>query len=170
MGQKYAVLISGDLAETGYDEFWNDVVLMREALIDNDFPANHVYVLYGDGSDYFDAGRTNPQYRPSPAITDLAATSANITAVFNGLANGFHIAAINAGRHVSPCFAGDTIYAASEVIAKEKIEGRQDIGALRLKTYACKNAPCHHIPPHNDAGSLADGVLLELDYWLIMPI
>ena len=27
---------------------------------------------------------------------------------FNGLANAFHIAAINGGRHVAPCFAGDT--------------------------------------------------------------
>jgi 2-methylfumaryl-CoA hydratase len=35
---------------------------------------------------------------------------------FNGLANAFSIAAINGGRHVSPAFAGDTIYAWSEVI------------------------------------------------------
>ncbi len=88
MGEKYAVLISGDLAENGYEEFWYDVVLMREALIDNDFPANHIFVLYGDGADYFNVNRPNPHYRPNPAITDLAATSANITAVFNGLANG----------------------------------------------------------------------------------
>ena len=35
---------------------------------------------------------------------------------FNGLANAFHIAAINAGRHVAPLFAGDTVYAWSEVL------------------------------------------------------
>jgi 2-methylfumaryl-CoA hydratase len=34
---------------------------------------------------------------------------------FNGLANAFSIAAINGGRHVAPAFAGDTIYAWSEV-------------------------------------------------------
>ena len=33
------------------------------------------------------------------------------TLTFNGLANAFHVAAINGGRHVAPCFAGDTIYA-----------------------------------------------------------
>ncbi len=38
---------------------------------------------------------------------------------FNGLGNGFHLAAINGGRHVSPCFAGDTVYAWSEVLDKE---------------------------------------------------
>ena len=36
---------------------------------------------------------------------------------FNGLANAFHIAAINGGRHVAPLFAGDTVYAWSEMLA-----------------------------------------------------
>lgn len=88
MGEKYAVLISGDLAETGFDEFWNDVVLMRKALLNNGFQDNHIYVLYGNGNDYSDADRPNPLYRPSPPITDLAANTANVTAVLNGLANG----------------------------------------------------------------------------------
>ena len=35
---------------------------------------------------------------------------------FNGLANAQLIAAINAGAHTSPAFAGDTIYAWSEVL------------------------------------------------------
>jgi 2-methylfumaryl-CoA hydratase len=35
---------------------------------------------------------------------------------FNGLANAFHLAAINGGRHVAPCFAGDTVYAWSEIL------------------------------------------------------
>ena len=37
---------------------------------------------------------------------------------FNGLANAFHIAAINGGRHVAPLFAGKTVFAWSEVLAK----------------------------------------------------
>jgi 2-methylfumaryl-CoA hydratase len=37
---------------------------------------------------------------------------------FNGLANGFRLAAINAGSHVGPTFGGDTIYAWSEVLEK----------------------------------------------------
>ena len=35
---------------------------------------------------------------------------------FNGLANAFHIAAINGGRHVAPLFAGDTVFAWSEIV------------------------------------------------------
>jgi hypothetical protein len=88
MGQRYAVLISGDLAENGYPEFFFDVVLMREALIANGFPANHIFVLYGDGADYNNAFYPAARYRPNPAITDLAATSANVQAIFSDLANG----------------------------------------------------------------------------------
>src|SRR5262249_10575180 len=43
---------------------------------------------------------------------------------FNGLANAFHIAAINGGRHVSPLFAGATVFAWSEVLAKADVPGR----------------------------------------------
>ena len=43
---------------------------------------------------------------------------------FNGLANAFHIAAINGGRHVAPLFAGDTVFAWSEVLAKAELPGR----------------------------------------------
>ena len=42
---------------------------------------------------------------------------------FNGLANAFHLAAINGGRHVAPSFAGDTIYAWSEVPDKAELPG-----------------------------------------------
>lgn len=89
MGQRYAVLISGDLAENGYPEFFFDVVLMRDMLLTNGFPANHIFVLYGDGADY-DNATSYPaaRYRPNPAITDLSATSANVQAIFSDLANG----------------------------------------------------------------------------------
>ena len=38
---------------------------------------------------------------------------------FNGLANAQLMLAINGGRHVNPLFAGDTLYAWSEVLDKE---------------------------------------------------
>ena len=43
---------------------------------------------------------------------------------FNGLANAFHVAAVNGGRHVAPLFAGDTVYAWSEVLATADLPGR----------------------------------------------
>ncbi len=88
---------------------------------------------------------------------------------FNGLANAFHIAAINGGRHVAPCFAGDTVYAWSEVLETAEIPGRSDIGALRTRLIAVKNHSCGDFPLRNAKGDYADGVILDLDLWLILP-
>src|SRR3954454_12375905 len=86
---------------------------------------------------------------------------------FNGLANAFHVAAINGGRHVAPLFAGDTVYAWSEVLAKAELPGRSDVGALRLRTVATKNQPCAAFP--DKAGEGYDpAVILDLDYWALM--
>ncbi len=87
---------------------------------------------------------------------------------FNGLANAFRIAALNGGRHVAPCFAGDTIYAWSEVRDKAEIAGRGDLGALRLRTVAVKDHPCADFPDR--AGeAYHPAVVLDLDYWVLMP-
>ncbi len=87
---------------------------------------------------------------------------------FNGLENAFHIAAINAGRHVSPAFAGDTIYAWSEVLDKARLP-REDVGALRLRLVAVKDRPAAGFPfksgDHYDAS-----VLLDLDLWVLIPL
>jgi 2-methylfumaryl-CoA hydratase len=88
---------------------------------------------------------------------------------FNGLANAFHIAAINAGRHVAPCFAGDTVYAWSEVLETAQIAGRSDIGALRVRLTAVKNRSCATFPLRNAKGDYDDGVILDLDLWLVLP-
>jgi 2-methylfumaryl-CoA hydratase len=88
---------------------------------------------------------------------------------FNGLANAFHIAALNAGRHVAPCFAGDTVYAWSEVLEKAELPGRSDVGALRVRLVAAKNHSCADFPLRNPAGNYAEGVILDLDLWLLLP-
>jgi 2-methylfumaryl-CoA hydratase len=88
---------------------------------------------------------------------------------FNGLGNCFHIAAINGGQHVAPTFAGDTIYAWSEVLERAEIAGRADIGALRLRTIATKNQPCAAFPGKVDARSYEASVVLDLDYWVVLP-
>jgi 2-methylfumaryl-CoA hydratase len=86
---------------------------------------------------------------------------------FNGLANGCLIAAINGGRHVNPAAAGDTVYCWSEVLEKHALPSRPDIGALRVRTIATKDIDCADYP---SPGGANDGaVLLDLDYWLLMP-
>ncbi len=87
---------------------------------------------------------------------------------FNGLANAFHIAAINAGRHVAPLFAGDTVHAWSEVLDTAALPGRADVGALRLRLVATRNQPCAAFP-YKTADGYEPSVVLDFDYWALMP-
>lgn len=91
------------------------------------------------------------------------------TLSFNGLANAFHLAAINGGRHVSPCFAGDTVYAWSEVLEKAELPGRNDVGALRTRLVAVKDRDCANFPLKREDGQYEEGVLLDLDVWVLLP-
>jgi 2-methylfumaryl-CoA hydratase len=88
---------------------------------------------------------------------------------FNGLANAFRIAAINGGRHAAPSFAGDTIYAWSEVLEKIALPDREDVGALRLRTIATKDRACADFPRQDADGKPDPAVVLELDYTVLMP-
>jgi 2-methylfumaryl-CoA hydratase len=88
---------------------------------------------------------------------------------FNGLANALSVAAIHGGRHSAPSFASDTIYAWSEVRAKEALPGRSDIGALRIRTVATKDRACADFPGHDAAAAPDPAVVLDLDYTVLMP-
>jgi 2-methylfumaryl-CoA hydratase len=87
---------------------------------------------------------------------------------FNGLANAFHIAAINGGRHAAPLFAGNTVFAWSEILAKAELPNRTDVGALRLRTVATKDRPCKDFPLKQGDGD-DPAVILDLDYWVLIP-
>ncbi len=87
---------------------------------------------------------------------------------FNGFANAFHVAAINGGRHVAPLFAGLTVFAWSEVLETADVPGRKDVGALRLRTVATKDRPCPDFPLKEGDG-YDPAVILDLDYWVLMP-
>lgn len=85
---------------------------------------------------------------------------------FNGLANAQLIAAINAGAHTAPAFAGDTVYAWSEVL--DKAELSDTVGALRLRLVATKGRD-ESMTLKGEDGKYAPGVLLDLDYWALVP-
>jgi 2-methylfumaryl-CoA hydratase len=87
---------------------------------------------------------------------------------FNGLSNAFHVAAINGGRHVAPLFAGDTVFAWTEVLDAQELPGRRDAGALRLRTVATKDRPCTDYP-YRSGDEYEAGVILDLDYWALIP-
>ena len=88
---------------------------------------------------------------------------------FNGLANAFRVAAINGGRHVNPAFAGDTVYAWSEVRERIELPGLDDVGALRLRTVATKDRPCVDFPDRDAEGVDDPALLLDVDYTVLMP-
>ena len=88
---------------------------------------------------------------------------------FNGLANAVKLLALNAGTHVAPLFAGDTVYAWSEVVGKTPLSGRDDVGALRLRTRATKNRACADFPDLGADGKRDPSVILDFDYWVAMP-
>ncbi|OWU68789.1 dehydratase [Roseovarius sp. 22II1-1F6A] len=85
---------------------------------------------------------------------------------FNGLANAQMIVAINAGAHANPCFAGDTVHAWSEVLDRADTPA-PGVGALRLRLVATRG----HAPAElRDAdGKYLPDVLLDLDYWALIP-
>ena len=88
---------------------------------------------------------------------------------FNGLANAMSIAAINGGRHTAPTFAGDTIYAWSEVLDVMEVPDRGDIGALRIRTVAVKDRSCADFPYQIAPGAYDPAVVLDFDYTVLMP-
>lgn len=85
---------------------------------------------------------------------------------YNGLENAMFVSAINAGRHVAPCFAGDTVYAWSEVVDKAVSGQSSDWGHLRLRTIAAKDRACADFPDKQADGSYDPAVILDLDYWV----
>jgi len=87
---------------------------------------------------------------------------------FNGLANAQIVAGLNAGAHANPCFAGMTVGAWSEVLDKAETAA-PGVGALRLRLVA-KSAETEPFSLKGQDGKYLPGVLLELDYWALVPM
>jgi 2-methylfumaryl-CoA hydratase len=86
---------------------------------------------------------------------------------FNGLANAQMIVALNGGAHANPCFAGDTVKCWSEVLDLAETDA-PGVGAIRLRLVATKQGAEAFALKGAD-GKYAPEVLLDLDYWALMP-
>ncbi len=84
---------------------------------------------------------------------------------FNGLANAQMIVAINAGTHANPCFAGDTVRARSTVLDKAETGGT---GAIRLRLQAYTGDAGQRLEKTD--GKFPPHMLLDLDFWALMPV
>jgi 2-methylfumaryl-CoA hydratase len=87
---------------------------------------------------------------------------------FNGLANAQMLVALNGGAHANPCFAGDTVKAWSEVLDQAETSA-PGVGALRLRLVAVKQGAVP-FALRGTEGRYAPEVLLDLDYWALMPL
>ncbi len=87
---------------------------------------------------------------------------------FNGLANAQMIVALNGGAHANPCFAGDTVKAWSEVLDRADTPA-PGVGAIRLRLVAVKQGAAPFALKGED-GKYAPEVLLDLDYWALIPL
>jgi 2-methylfumaryl-CoA hydratase len=86
---------------------------------------------------------------------------------FNGLANAQMMVALNSGAHANPCLSGDTIRAWSEVLDKAETPA-PGVGAIRLRLVATKGGAPFELK--NSEGKYLPDVLLDLDYWALMPL
>ncbi len=86
---------------------------------------------------------------------------------FNGLANAQMIVGLNGGAHANPCFAGTTVKAWSEVLDKAETDV-PGVGAIRLRLVATSDGSVGQLK--GEDGKYLPGVLLDLDYWALMPI
>lgn len=86
---------------------------------------------------------------------------------FNGLANAQMIVGLNGGAHANPCTSGDTVRAWSEVLDKAETIA-PGVGALRLRLVATKTAAPFRL--RGDDGKYLPDVLLDLDYWALIPL
>lgn len=86
---------------------------------------------------------------------------------FNGLANAQMIVGLNGGAHANPCFSGDTIRAWSEVLDKADTDA-PGVGAVRLRLVAVKHGG-PEFALQGDDGKYLPEVMLDLDYWALMP-
>jgi len=88
---------------------------------------------------------------------------------FNGLQNAQWVYAINSGAHANPTYAGDTIYAWTEIL-DTIVHQRDDIGLLRLRTVAVKNQTSKELEKPKDLnGKYLKNIVLDLDYTVIIP-
>ena len=85
---------------------------------------------------------------------------------FNGLANAQMIVALNGGAHANPCFAGDTVRAWTEVLDKAEVDAPR-VGAIRLRLVATTG---NSTSLRGEDGKYLPDVLLDLDYWALMPV
>jgi len=164
-----------DTTRTGGEYFWEDYEVGERL--------NHIEGITIDNSDHTLATKLyqnnakvhfNDHMMQSSPMKQRLMYGGHVISIarsisFNGLQNAQWIYSINSGAHSNPTYAGDTIYAYTEIV--EKIEcNRDDIALLRLRTIGLKNmTPVEVVSPKGEDGKYLPNVVLDLDYTVVIP-
>jgi 2-methylfumaryl-CoA hydratase len=166
--------------ETGAAWGWNDYAVGEridtwDAMAVN--PSDHMSftrLFQNSAKVHFDAhGRDG-----KPLVYGGFVLSQAYALAFNGMENRLGIAAINAGTHANPTWAGDTLYASAYILEKAELSNAQDLGALRVRLIATRNlspglvaefTPDVEDPKKPGRTKLHNSVVLDLDYWEVVP-
>lgn len=165
-----------DTALAGSDKLWGDYeVGERIAHIDGHTieEAEHqmaTRLWQNPARVHFDAHRQGQSGAPGRLVYGGHVISIARALSVNGLANACSLLAINGGTHANPVYAGDTVYAWSEVLDKAELSHRSGFGALRLRLVAFKNAAPESFPLKTAEGRHEPHVLLDFDCWVMMPV
>ena len=165
-----------DTTSTGGEYFWEDYEVGERL--------NHIEGITIDNSDHTLATKLyqnnakvhfNDHMMQSTPMGQRLMYGGHVISIarsisFNGLQNAQWIYSINSGAHSNPTYAGDTIYAYSEVVEKIEVENRDDIALLRLRTIGLKNmTPVEVVSPKGEDGKYLPNVVLDLDYTVVIP-
>ncbi len=139
--------------------------------------ADHVQAtrLYGNGARvHFDAHAQAATAQGRRLVYGGHVISVAHAIAYGGLENVLRMAAWNGGSHTAPTFAGDTIYAWTDVLERAELPGRTDLGALRMRLVAMKNVdPAREAVDFQvarDGKQVSDPrIVLVLDHWGLIP-
>jgi 2-methylfumaryl-CoA hydratase len=161
---------------TGVSDLWDDYapgerIIHRGAMTVNNSDHSIATRLYQNTAkahfDGFSSGATGGQR----LVYGGHVISICKALAYDGLENGLSILAINAGGHINPTYASDTIACATEVIDKFDFDSPH-VGGLRLRMIGVKNARPESIEfPDSELGkaSYPSNVVLDLDYTIAIP-
>ena len=122
------------------------------------------------------AGALQPARRARRAASAAASCTAATSSAWRGRCRSTAwptssgIAAIHGGRHTNPSFAGDTIYAWSEILARRCAAGPQPTSApCACAPWPPRTARRADFPYQDAAGAYDPAVVLDFDYTVLMP-
>ena len=88
---------------------------------------------------------------------------------FNGLANAFHVLGMNGARHAAPSFFRRHDLRLERGARQSRAPGPLGCGCAAPAHVAVKDRACADFPGVKEDGSLEEGVVLDMDYWVALP-